>query len=319
MVSGITAGVVFALREASVTAIAGMVLPRFEYEAPESLEGVIRLIASAGGDAVVLAGGTDLLVRMKRGEAHPRLVVSLRRVPLLSGLERTPGGGLSVGPLTTMSAIAGSALVTGAFVALAEGAAAVGGPAIRNRATIGGNIVSARPCADTMPPLVALGGSVRLVGPAGSRTALLEGFIDGPGQPSLGRAEILAAIDLPAPPARRGSCYLKLTRRAAMEVTVVGCAASVDLEADRRTVAGVRLVLASVAPTPLRVRDAEARLVGQAADEDRITRAARAAADAACPIDDCRAPATYRRQIVEVLARRALTSAVGRAAQEANA
>jgi len=287
----------------SVGAIAGMILPRFEYEAPESLEGALSLIAGAGGDAFVLAGGTDLLVKMKRGQARPRLVVSLRRVPSLSGIERTADGGLRIGPLTTMSAVAGNRLMTGPFVALAEGAAVVGGPAIRNRATIGGNIVSARPCADTMPPLVAFGASVRLAGPAGSRTA----------SPSMGRDEILAAIDVPAPPAWRGSCYLKFTRRAAMEVTVVGCAASVDLEADRRTVARVRVVLASVAPTPLRARDAEDWLVGQAAEEGRIARAARAAADATSPIDDCRAPAAFRRQIVEVLARRALTAAISRA------
>jgi carbon-monoxide dehydrogenase medium subunit len=222
-------------------------------------------------------------------------------------------GGLRIGPLTTMSAIASSALMTGAFVALAEGAAVVGGPAIRNRATVGGNIVSARPCADTMPPLVAFGASVRLVGPSGSRTTSLEGFIGGPGQPSMSRDEILTAIDVPAPPPWRGSCYLKLTRRAAMEVTVVGCAASVDLEADRRTVARVRVVLASVAPMPLRAREAEGWLVGQVPEEGRIAGAARAAADAACPIDDCRAPAAFRRQIVDVLARRALNAAISRA------
>jgi len=303
----------------SVGAIAGMILPRFEYEAPESLEGALDLIAGAGGDAFVLAGGTDLLVKMKRGLARPRVVVSLRRVPSLSGIERTADGGLRIGPLTTMSAVAGNRLLTGPFIALAEGAAVVGGPAIRNRATIGGNIVSARPCADTMPPLVAFGASVRLVGPAGSRTASLEGFISGPGQPSMGRDEILAAVDVPAAPAWRGSCYLKFTRRAAMEVTVVGCAASVDLEADRRTVARVRVVLASVAPTPLRAREAEDWLVGQVAGKDRIVGAARAAADAASPIDDCRAPAAFRQQIVDVLTRRALTAAISRAAKEAGA
>jgi carbon-monoxide dehydrogenase medium subunit len=297
-----------------------MFLPRFEYEAPESLDAALNLMAGAARDeAAALAGGTDLLVRMKRGQFAPRLVVSLRRVPFLSGLAPTSEGGLRIGSLTTMSAIAGSALVTGPFVALAEGAGVVGGPAIRNRATIGGNIVSARPCADTVPPLVALGASIRLVGPAGARTVPLDGFVVGPGQPSMGRGEIVIGIDLPAPQARRGSCYLKLTRRAAMEVTVVGCAASVDLEPDGRTVARVRVVLASVAPTPLRARAAEDALVGHAADEGNIASAARAAADAASPIDDCRAPAAFRRQIVEVLTRRALMSAIGRAANGVSA
>jgi carbon-monoxide dehydrogenase medium subunit len=161
---------------------------------------------------------------------------------------------------------------------------------------------------------VALGASIRLAGPAGARTAPLDGFVVGPGQPSMGRDEIVVAIDVPAPPPRRGSCYLKLTRRAAMEVTVVGCAASVDLEPDGRTVARVRVVLSSVAPTPLRARAAEDVLVGHAADDDRMARAAREAADSACPIDDCRASAAFRRQIVDVLTRRALTSAIGRAA-----
>ncbi len=298
-----------------MTAIVGMFLPRFEYEAPESLDDALGLIAGSAGDvAAALAGGTDLLVRMKRGQACPRLVVSLRRVPSLSGIERMADGGLRIGALTTLSELAGSALLAGPLAALAEGAGVVGGPAIRNRATVGGNIVSARPCADTMPPLVALGASVRLAGSAGVRTTALDGFIRGPGQPAMSRDEILTAIDLPAPPLRRGSCYLKLTRRAAMEVTVVGCAVSVDLEADRRTVARVRVVLASVAPTPLRARDAEDALLGRSVEEGRIACAARAAADAACPIDDCRAPAAFRRQIVDVLTRRALTAAVTRAA-----
>ncbi len=293
--------------------VPGMILPRFDYEAPTTVEQAAALLAQAGAEAAVLAGGTDLLVKMKRGAAHPRLVVSLRRIEGLDRVEPTDGGGLRIGPLVPMERLARSPLLSGPWVGVAEGAGSVGGPLIRNRATIGGNIVNGRPCADGVPPLTVLGATLRLEGPDGTRVVDLDGFITGPGRTSIRAGEVLTAIDLPAPPPGSGSAYLKITRRAAMEVTIVGCGASVELDPDRRTVRKARLVFTSVAPVPLRVKEAEREVEGRAPDDSVLRAAGAAARRATKPIDDQRAPAEFRSEMVDVLARRALRLALDRA------
>ena len=294
-----------------------VLLPRFDYAAPTSLHAAHALLADAG-DARLLAGGTDLLVQMRRGVLRPRLLVSLASIPGLAALDLLPDGGFSVGPLVTMARLAAAPALAGPFAALAEGAGVVGGPLVHNRATVGGNVITARPCADTVAPLVTLGARLRLEGARGGRVTELDGFISGPGETGLQPGEILVGLELPAPPPRSGSCYLKVTRRAAMEVTVVGCAASVTLD-EAGAVARVRLVLTSVAPVPLRVRPAETALQGAVPTPERIGAAAALARDAARPIDDHRAPGAYRREVTLVLARRALTRALARAAADAAA
>jgi len=303
--------------ESVPTHVPGMLLPRFEYQAPETLAAAGALLAEAKGEAHLLAGGTDLLIRMKRGLLRPRLLVSLRRVTELRGIEAR-GRVLRLGASTTMSQLAaeGTARLGGPLAALAEGAASVGGPLIRNRATVGGNIVNARPCADTVPPLVVLGATLEVSGPAGSSRRPLDGFIIGPGQTQLAAGEILVAIEVPVPPSGTpaGSCYLKLTRRSAMEITIVGCAAALEL-GDGGKIARARLVLTSVAPVPLRVPAVEPLLEGRLPGPTLIAEAARTARAACRPIDDQRAPASFRSETVEVLARRALETALRRATE----
>jgi carbon-monoxide dehydrogenase medium subunit len=301
-----------------------MLLPRFDFASPATLEPTLELLAEAGSEARLLAGGTDLLVKMKRGELAPRLVVSLARIPELARLAVSDSG-LTLGPLCTMTELATSPLLTGmpAWAGLAEGAASVGGPIIRNRATVGGNIANARPCADTVPPLMTLGARLLLESrDRGLRTATLDGFITGPGQTALRSDEVLTGIELPAAAGPSGSSYLKITRRGSMEVTLVGCAASVTLDADGATVKSARAVLTSVAAVPLPVPDVQKALAGCAVGEPALEQALQEAAEAArCtarPIDDHRAPAFYRSEMAAVTARRALRAAVERAAGRAS-
>ena len=292
--------------------IPGMLLPRFEYEAPATLGDALARLAAEKAEARILAGGTDLLVKMKRRVTRPRLLLSLRRVAGLDAVAPTDAGGVRIGAMTTMSAL-GSGLDP-LWSALVEGAASVGGPIIRNRATLGGNIVNARPCADTVPALIALGARLHLEACSGRRVVDIDGFLTGPGETGIRADEVLTAIELPPPGARfHGSCYLKATRRAAMEVTIAGCAARVDLEDDGRTVRTARLVFASVAPVPLRACGAEQAIEGRVADAGVVREAAALARGEARPIDDCRAPADFRSEMVEILARRALGIAIDRA------
>lgn len=297
--------------------VCAMTLPRFDFEAPTSLPDACSLLAQSGHEAFIMAGGTDLMVKMKRGELRPRLVISLSRLEGLTGVKASLEEGLRIGPLTTMSQLESSPVLRGYWSSLAEGAGSVGGPLIRNRATVGGNIVNARPCADSVSPLLALGAKLQLLSARGSRTVKLNGFILGPGETMIQKDELVTDILLPIPTggagAGAGSCYLKLTRRAAMEVTLVGCAVSVVLDSACHTIEQARIVLASVAPVLLRVPEAEAALAGQQASEQIYREAAALAREAAHPIDDHRAPAFLRAEMVEVLTRRALTIAVERA------
>ena len=292
-----------------------MLLPRFEYEAPETVDEAVKLLAEAQGLASLLAGGTDLLVKMKHKQMRPRLVVSLNRIEGLGGVEDTGDAGVRLGPLTSMTRLASSPLLRDGWTAVAEGAGVVGGPIIRNRATVGGNIVTARPCADTVPGLMALGARLRLQGLQGERVVELDDFITGPGQTVIGSDEVLFAIELPRQQ-DTGSCYLKITRRASMEVTICGCGASLTLDEKHETITRARLVFTSVAPVPLRVQPAEKLLVGQRPTEAMLAAAAATARTAVNPISDHRAPDFYRLEMVEVTALRALRRSLERARVE---
>ncbi|OHB74187.1 MAG: hypothetical protein A2Z34_02665 [Planctomycetes bacterium RBG_16_59_8] len=285
-------------------------MPRFDYQAPTDLKEAIALLS---GGATALAGGTDLMVKMKRGLARPHQVVSLQRIEGLKEIVVSANGVARIGALTTMAEIARHPLLSrNSLLALTEGANSVGGALIRNRATVGGNIVNARPCADTVAPLLALGANLIIDGPGGRRTRPIEGFITGPGKTSLLAGEILVAVEIP-PPEGSGSCYIKITRRAVMEITIAGCAVSAALERDGRTIRQVRMALTSVASTPLVVEGLEKRFAGRVADDAALQEAAAMARQSAHPIDDHRAPAEYRSEVIEVIARRALRLALERA------
>lgn len=294
--------------------VSPMLLPHFDFESPANLEEACGLLSQAPGDSRVLAGGTDLLVKLKRGDLGAKLVVSLAAIEGLDWLVDKGSAGLKLGPLCTMAKLAKSTTLGSPWTALAEGAAAVGGPIIRNRATVGGNIINARPCADTVPPLMALGARLNLESSAGSRSVDLDGFITAPGVTGLLPGEILTGIEIPNPTGGgAGSRYLKVTRRCAMEVTTVGCAASIVLDEARKTIKSARIVLTSVAPVLLRVPSAEAVLIGQQPSESLLLKAAQRARAETQPIDDQRASADYRKQMVQVLTNRALATALQRA------
>ena len=283
----------------------------FDYVVPTSLAEAVEVLGRHGERARALAGGTDLFLRMERGGWAPEVVVDLKGVPGLAGIRYDAERGLAVGALALHADVAAHPVVVGNYSVLAQGAGWVGGPQMRNRGTVRGNLCNASPAADTAAPLIALGARVRLVGARGERTLPLEDFFTGPGKTVLAPGEILAEILVPPPPPRTGGDYQRRTRTA-MDIAVVGAAAVVTLDGGSGC-GEVRVALGSVAPTPLRGRAAEAALRGRDLTPQRIAEAARAAAAEASPIDDVRASAAYRRAMVEVLARRALANAAARA------
>lgn len=300
-----------------------MLLPRFDVVEPESLEAALEALADPAVSSRPVAGGTDLVPDFKREYDRrlrfpslpafrpgpfPERLVSLLRISELRGM-RFDAEGVWLGPLVTMSELAKDRRLTGALGALADGAASVGSPQVRNRATLGGNLCNARPCADTAPPVVALGAVLTLASQAGRREVASPHFFLGPGQTVLEPGELLVSIRIPPQPPACGSAALKLGVRRAYEIAIASAAAWVALEGDR--VASARVAFGSVAPTPIVVELAD--LAGRTPDKTALREAAKTAAAQTKPIDDFRASAAYRRQAAELLAYRTLECAVWRA------
>ena len=278
----------------------------FEYFAPQSLDQAVELLAPGN---VLLAGGTDLFLKLERRQVQPDAVVDLKRIPGLDSV--TPSdNGLRVGALTLMDTLASSPPVLEHHTALARAARVVGSAQTRNRATIGGNLANASPAADTAPALMALGAMVRASSVEGAREMTVDELFVGPGKTALRDGELLAEVVIPSLPARSASSFQRCVRTA-MDIAVVNCAAFVRL--DGGTIAEARVALGAVGPTPMRATDAERLLVGQPFSAAAAEAAAESAGDQARPIDDVRAGADYRREMVRVLTRRALQEAVERA------
>ena len=281
---------------------------RFEYLEPTTLDEAVALLARYGDKAQVLAGGTDLLVEIREHLRRPQYVVNIKRVPGIDGLSYDSIEGLRVGAAVTARTLELMPEVRQNYLGLAQALRELGSIQVRNRATLAGNICRASPSADTLPPLIADGARLRLHGGAGVRDLPLEQFFTGPGRTQLRRDELLTEIVVPPPPAHCGRAYIKHGRRKAMELATVGVAVSVALENGRCREA--RICLGAVAPTPIRARQAEALLAGEVPDPARLAKAARAARDESRPISNVRGSAEYRREMVEVLTRRALEQAV---------
>jgi carbon-monoxide dehydrogenase medium subunit len=277
---------------------------RFQYFEPATLPDAVALLARYQGRAQPLAGGTDLLVELKEQLRRADCVVNIKKIPGIDALEFDPRDGLRIGALVTARQIELSGIVEKKYPSLLQAARELGSIQVRNRATIVGNVCRASPSADTLPPLIADGAMVSIHGRQGKRGILLEEFFTGPGKTVLEPGELMTEIVVPAPAPRTGKVYIKHGRRKAMELATVGVAVTLTEGSD------VRIVLGAVAPTPIRARKAEALLRGKKIDCELIERAAQAALEEARPISNVRASAEYRREMVRVLTRRALTQAM---------
>jgi carbon-monoxide dehydrogenase medium subunit len=279
----------------------------FDYEAPESLNQAVALMAAHPG-ARPLAGGTDLLVQMRSGRKDTGYVMDVKRVPELNEIAYDPTRGLTLGAAVPCYRIYGSAPVARAYPSLAEVAALIGGTQIQGRASIGGNLCNAAPSADSVPLLIALGGRCRIAGPAGTREIAVEDFCTAPGRTALESGELLVSIHLPPPAPGSGARYLRFIPRNEMDIAVAGAGVQVVME--NGNFRSVRIALASVAPTPLFVREAGDALAGRAVSAASLAEATELACRAARPITDMRGTADYRRHLCGVLTRRALESAI---------
>jgi aerobic carbon-monoxide dehydrogenase medium subunit len=280
----------------------------FEYMRPSSVEEACAMLAGPDGLVKALAGGTDLLVQMKMGSLQPQALVSLRDVPGLDFVRLGDDGGLLIGAVTALAALESSPEVKEAFPAIAEAASCIGSLQVRSRATVGGNLCNAAPSADMAPILIACGAAAIVTDGRAERSVPLEDFFCGPGETVLEPGELLKAIAVPPSPEASFGKYFK-SFRSAMDCCTVGVAICAAFAPGSMVVRDVRVALGAVAPTPIRARACEKVLIGRELDDTLIARASVEAAGEAQPITDLRASAEYRKILVEVLSRRALTAA----------
>ncbi len=265
-------------------------------------------------EAAPLAGGTNLLVQIKEDHRSETALLSLKRV---SDLNHISGGdepphALVIGAGVTMKRIAADPLIQKRYPALAAAAGLIGSVQTRNMATVGGNLCNASPSADTAPPLLAFNAQAVLVSTKGERAVPLADFFTGPGTTVLQPGELLKELVIPAPAARTGSAYARHIPRAAMDISVVGVAVVVTLDADK-TIREARITLGAVAPTSIRAGAAERVLNGRLPEDSLLAEAGSVAAGEARPVDDVRASVAYRRHLVNVLTQDALRQAIDNA------
>jgi CO/xanthine dehydrogenase FAD-binding subunit len=286
-----------------------MILPKFEFHEPASIAEACGILTRRQGTARPLAGGTDLLVNMKKRLLKPEHLVSLGRIPELARLEKVDGT-LTLGACVTIAEIAVSEAVAKAFSAIRQSARALGTPLIRNLATIGGNIGSARPAADLPPALMVYDAELLLTGTPGERRMPIAEFFRGPGLTAAQADELVTAVAVKVPRGYYGAGYLNLGVRKAQDCNIVNVAAYLELDEKAERVRTARIALGSVGPTPLRSPKAEKVLTGEKPDDRLFEQAAQAATRDCTPILDFRGSAEYRRAMVAVLTRRTLNMAL---------
>lgn len=274
-----------------------------EYTAPASLAEALRMKKERGADARVIAGGTDLILRMRDEVLSPSTLIDLRRI----SLDRVvySGDEMRLGAFVSLSQLLESDDMERFFPALSAACREFAGPPIRNRATLGGNIVNASPAADLVPPLIAYDATIVLSSSEGDRILPLVEFFVGPGQSVIERDEILTEIRLRVMPPLSAATFIKLGQRRSMAISQVNMTTRLSID-ESSVVSQARIVLGAVAPVPMRAVAAEQIISGKALSEELLCAAAQKAREEITPISDVRASHSYRMEMTEALVRRAL-------------
>jgi CO/xanthine dehydrogenase FAD-binding subunit len=286
-----------------------LLLPKFDYHEPENMKSALVLLSSLKSNAKIIAGGTDILVNMKKGIISPKYLISLAKIKELFVLEPRKKG-VAIGSHVIAGELAESDFLWKKFPVIAKAASVLGSPLIRNRATIGGNIVTARPAADLPPALMVVGAKVELKSKKGKREVSLDEFFLGPGKTVIRPDEILTRIIVNELPPFTGSDYIKLGHRKTLEIAIVAVASRITLDKPQGVIKNARIILSAVAPQAVRAVTAERILINEKPTEKIIERAATLAMQDCKPITDIRGGAEYRKEIVKVLVKRTLVNAV---------
>ncbi len=281
---------------------------KFEYYAPGTVEEASRLLLDAGKGAFLLAGGTDLLVKINHDMIHPKAVISLNAIKELDFIKFERNKGLTIGAGARLADVEIHPDIRRRYPAVAYAASVTANTQIRNMGTVSGNLCNAAPSAENSPTLIAMNAEVALYGKNGERRLPLEDFFKGPGLTALEPGEIMTSVFVPLPPAGSGASYQHISARGKVDISAVCVGAMVSL--DKSACEDVRIALGAVAPVPMRAVKAERMLKGKKPTEELVEKAAEQAMKEARPISDMRASAEYRKTMVRVLTKRALSEAL---------
>ncbi|MEM9580167.1 MAG: xanthine dehydrogenase family protein subunit M [Pseudomonadota bacterium] len=281
------------------------------YERPQTIEDATALLAGGAGKSYVLAGGTDLLVRMQNDAFEADLIVDIKGIDGMGDIRRT-NGDFVIGAGVPCAQLEETADLVAAWPGVVEGANLIGSTQIQGRCTVVGNLCNASPAADSVPAMVAADARVRIAGPDGTREAAILDIPTGPGKTSLGAGEIIEAVILPARPARSSDAYLRFTPRTEMDIAVVGVGVNLTLD-DSGIITAARVALGAVGPKVMLVDAAAEAIIGTKLDDAALDALGEAASAAASPIDDKRGTVAFRKQVAGVLTRRAAQTAYTRA------
>jgi len=277
----------------------------FDHVCPTSVDEAVSILTLHRGETKVLAGGTDLLNLMRDGKISPKLIVSMKNIREFRDITGHDGG-VSIGAFCTLEDIAKSERIRDRYPILSDAIQQMGSFQVRSRGTIGGNICNASPAADTAAPLMVLGAEAIIQGARGERRKPIVDFFAGPGETILQADEILTTITLPKIEGNGAGLYLKLGRRNAMEIAIVGVAVYVVLEPFNNKISDIRIAISSAAPKPLRLYEAESILKGRSPEKQLIEEAALIVRQTSDPITDVRASKEYRKEMLRVLTIRAI-------------
>ncbi len=282
-----------------------------QYEAPETTKAAVALLAKAKGSAYVLAGGSDLLVRMKGGFIEPDLIVDIKRIKAMREVKKTASG-FSIGAAVPCAELGENKALVKAWPGVVEAANLIGSKQIQGRCTISGNMCNAGPAADSVPAMIAAGAKAVIQGPKGKRTVPVEAIAIAPGKTSLKKGELVEAILLPARQPKSGDAYLRFIPRSEMDIAVVSCGVNLTLDG-KGVITAARVALGAVAATVLLVEAAASAIIGTKLDDAALDKLGIAASAACRPIDDKRGTIEFRTKVAAVLAKRAAKIAYSRA------
>jgi aerobic carbon-monoxide dehydrogenase medium subunit len=281
------------------------------YEAPTTIKSAVSLLSAERGQAYLLAGGTDLLVRLRSGFIEPDLIVDVKRIEAMHKITAEKGG-FRIGAAVCAAQLGENSGVKKLWPGVVEAVELIGSKQVQGRATMVGNMCNASPAADSVPAMIAAGASVVIAGPKGKRTVPVEDVATAPGKTTLRKGEIVESVYLPARPPKSGDAYLRFIPRTEMDIAVVGAGVSLTLDSSG-TCTHARVALGAVAARVLLVKEAAKALIGSKVDDKALDKLAAAASAACRPIDDKRGTKEYRIRVAGVLARRAAKIALKRA------
>jgi CO/xanthine dehydrogenase FAD-binding subunit len=281
---------------------------RFDYYAPDSVENACKLLVELGDGAYVMAGGTDLLVKIHRGVLKPKAIVDIKKIEGIDGIAYEKGKGLTIGATARLTDVGEHPDIKAIYPAISKAALCTANTQIRNMGTVTGNLCNAAPSADNAPALMTMGAVATLKGLDGEREVSLWDFFKGPGMTVIKKGEILTSIFVPDPPKGAGSSYQYLSARGKVDIAAVCAGATVIMNGD--VCKDARIVLGAVAPVPMRAKEAEKVVIGKRLSTELLETLGLAASQEARPITDMRATAEYRKVLVAVLSARAIEEAV---------